>query len=162
MMWYANPILRLGASRRLEESDCLALSVHDVPSRIREAFEGRWRLLGAKTGLRRVLWAEYRGTLIRSWLGVCFFIGLTVAAPLTIRWLVVHVSSGERDGSYRTRGFSLVALLMVVLLMDAVVRAHVMREAGRRHLGRPPRGIRARRARGEGPRARSFEALARA
>ena len=41
LMWYANPVLRLGASRRLEERDRVALAAVDDPARVRAAFEAQ-------------------------------------------------------------------------------------------------------------------------
>ena len=120
-MSYAAPTLRLGASRRLEERDCLPLAKVDVPRDIREAFGEHWA-----GSLRSALWRQFRGRLLLGFAGSIFFVLLTLAGPLTIRALVAHVSAEERDGTYVARGMVLVAVLTGVQLVDAVVRAHTM------------------------------------
>ncbi|KAH8049047.1 ATPase [Aureococcus anophagefferens] len=129
LMWYANPVLRLGASRRLEERDRVALAAVDDPARVRAAFEAHWRRLGASASLRATLWAQFRRRLIAGFVGSIFFVLLTIAAPLTIRALVAHVARGRAATSRRAyvgRGLGLVAALTAIQLVDAVVRAHTM------------------------------------
>ena len=129
LMWYANPVLRLGASRRLEERDRVALAAVDDPARVRAAFEAHWRRLGASASLRTTLWAQFRRRLIAGFAGSIFFVLLTIAAPLTIRALVAHVARGRAAASRRAyvgRGLGLVAALTAIQLVDAVVRAHTM------------------------------------
>ena len=124
LMWYANPTLRLGAARRLEERDVLPLAALDEPALIRDVFESHWRELGASATLRAVLWRQFRRRLLYGFVGSIFFVLLTIAAPLTIRALVAHVARG-RSRNY-AKGVGLVAVLTGIQLLDAVVRAHTM------------------------------------
>ena len=84
LMSYAAPTLRLGASRRLEERDCLPLAKVDVPRDIREAFGEHWVALGAAASLRSALWRQFRGRLLLGFAGSIFFVLLTLAGPLLV------------------------------------------------------------------------------